>query len=76
MADPDKIQEQCIRRMRRLGLNPNLVAAKAAEVSRTHVCDYLSRRKSMGSHKLQYVLRALGLGITETKEAKNEKRSG
>ena len=34
-------------------------------VSEDHVRDYLRRRKSMGSHKLQHVLRVLGLGLAD-----------
>jgi len=60
----DKIQEQCIKRMETLGLNPNKVAELVGDkISRVHVYDYLSRRKSMGSHKLQHLLPALGLSI-------------
>ena len=36
-------------------------------VSEDHVQAYLTRRKSMGSHKLQHVLRALGLAIVVEK---------
>lgn len=64
----DKIQEQCIKRMEAMGLNPNRVAELVgATISRTHVCDYLTRRKSMGSHKLQHLLVALDLKITPAK---------
>lgn len=57
----DAIQDLCIARMAALGLNPNQVAERVGDkVSRSHVCDYLTRRASLGSHKLQPVLRALG----------------
>lgn len=59
----DTIQEQCIARMKELGLNPNQVAERLPNMSRTHVCDYLSRRSSMGSHKLQHLLKILQLEI-------------
>ena len=61
----DTIQEQCIARMEMLGLNPNQVAGLLdGRVSRSHVCDYLTRRASIGSHKLQHLLAALNLNIT------------
>lgn len=64
----DRIQEQCIKRMETMGLNPNRVAELVGEtISRTHVCDYLTRRKSMGSHKLQHLLPVLKLALTPTK---------
>ena len=64
----DKIQDQCIARMEELGLNPNRVSELVeGSVSRMHVYDYLTRKKSMGSHKLQHVLAALKLRITPTK---------
>lgn len=60
----DAIQDACIARMDALGLNPNQVAEKLdGKVSRTHVCDFLTRRASIGSHKLQFLLPALGLKI-------------
>lgn len=60
----DHIQNQCIERMEQLGLNPNQIAETLdGKVSRSHVCDYLTRRASMGSHKLQHVLTALSLKI-------------
>lgn len=60
----DAIQELCIARMEALGLNPNQVAERVGDkISRTHVCDYLGRRASLGSHKLQHLLPVLGLRI-------------
>lgn len=60
----DAIQDACIARMAALDLNPNQVADKLdGRVSRTHVCDFLSRRASLGTHKLQHLLPALGLKI-------------
>jgi hypothetical protein len=60
----DAIQEQCIARMEALGLNPNQVAVRLeGQVSRVHVCDYLSRRSGMGSHKLQHLLDVLGIRL-------------
>jgi len=60
----DSIQEACIARMNALKLNPNQVAELLdGQVSRSHVCDYLTRRSSIGSHKLQHVLKALGMTI-------------
>lgn len=66
----DAIQDLCIARMLSLGLNPNRVAAMLdGKVSRVHVCDYLSRRASMGSHKLQHLLPALGLRVADADRA-------
>jgi hypothetical protein len=65
----DAIQESCIARMQALGLdNPRQVwlrlgdtdAARNARCSYVHVNNYLTRKASMGSHKLQHVIRALG----------------
>ena len=62
----DQIQEAVIARAAKLGLSAYAVA-KATEgaVSENHVRCYLTREKSMGSHKLQHIFRALGLKITE-----------
>jgi hypothetical protein len=60
----DEIQETCIARSEALGLSSYAIAqATGGEVSEDHVRAYLTRRKSMGSHKLQHVLKALGLVI-------------
>lgn len=60
----DVIQDTCIARMESLGLNPNKVFELLdGKVSRSHINDYLTRRASIGSHKLQYLLAALNLEI-------------
>lgn len=57
---PDPLQEALIRRMKAAGTNPNQVAEQlAGKVSRSHVCDYLTRRKSMGSHKVWHLIALL-----------------
>lgn len=62
----DAIQEQCIARMHELGMVPNQVAKLVEQhITRAHVTDYLSRRASMGSHRLQHVLTALNLRLAE-----------
>jgi hypothetical protein len=65
-ADPryDEIQSAVIARVRELGLTAYAVAkATGGAVSEDHVRAYLSRQKSMGSHKLQHIFRALGLTV-------------
>lgn len=61
------LQRICIKRMGQLGLTPDEVATRVAEidaaVSRNHVCDYLTRRKRMGDWKLCRVLQALDLEV-------------
>jgi hypothetical protein len=42
------------------------VKATGGKVSEDHVRNYLTRSSSMGSHKLQYVLDVLGLGVVRT----------
>lgn len=65
-GEPDSIQSACIARMEALELNPNRVAEMLeGQVSRAHVCEYLTRKSSMGSHKLQHLLAALGLKIVK-----------
>jgi hypothetical protein len=60
----DAIQDQCIARMEALKLNPNQVAEMLdGKVSRSHVCDYLTRRSSIGSHKLQHLFDALKMSV-------------
>lgn len=60
----DDIQERCIAAMLRLGMNPNQVAdAVADHIARSHVCDFLTRRSGMGSHKLQHLFAVLRLRI-------------
>lgn len=65
--DPsDWIQSRVIARANELGLTAYAIAQKTGgRVSNDHVKDYLERRKSMGSHKLQHVLTVLGLEIVE-----------
>ena len=68
MATPkpqeDWIQAACIERAKELRLNASEIARLTeGAVSDDHVRDYLTRRKSMGSHKLQHVLKVLGLTI-------------
>ena len=60
----DEIQATIIRRMESLGMNPNQVAEMVeGKVSRGHVCDYLTRKSGMGTHKAQHLMKALGLKI-------------
>jgi len=60
----DTMQEACIERMLKLGLNPNQCAELVeGKVSRSHVCDFLTRRSPMSSHKLQHLAAALGLRL-------------
>lgn len=60
----DWIQRACIARARSLGLTAYAVAkATGGAVSENHVRGYLAGEKSMGSHKLQHVLRVLGLTV-------------
>ena len=64
----DWIQELVIDRSAKLGINAYQIAiATGWAVSDDHVQAYLTHKKSMGSHKLQHVLRVLGLEITVTK---------
>ena len=60
----DWLQEAVIARAAELGLTAYAVAKLTGDhVTADHVKDYLERRKSMGSHKLQAVLLALGMKI-------------
>lgn len=60
----DAIQEAVISRAAELGMTAYAIAkATDGAVTETHVRDYMQRRSSMGSHKLQHVLTALGLVI-------------
>lgn len=64
MSKKDTIQAVVIKRAEQLGLTSYAIAQMTGgQVSEDHVRAYLSHRKSMGSHKLQYVLRALRLKI-------------
>lgn len=61
----DRIQDIVIRRAEQLGLSSYAIAqATGGQVSEDHVRAYITRRKSMGSHKLQHVLRALRLKVS------------
>lgn len=64
-ADPsDWIQSAVIARAAKLDLTSYAIAKlTGGAVSEDHVRDYLTRRKSMGSHKLQHCLRVLGLTV-------------
>jgi hypothetical protein len=58
----DWLQEAVIEKADKLGLTSYAIAkATGNAVSEDHVRDYLTRKKSMGSHKLQHVLRVLFL---------------
>lgn len=60
----DWLQETVIARAAELGLTAYAIAKSTGDhVTADHVKDYLERRKSMGSHKLQAVLRAIGLRV-------------
>lgn len=61
----DEIQEIVIARVARLGLTSYAIAKSSDwAVSEDHVRAYITRRKSMGSHKLQHVLRVIGLRVS------------
>lgn len=61
----DWIQEAVIARAEALGLTSYEIAKRTfGAVSEDHVRDFITRRKSMGSHKLQHVLRVLGMSVT------------
>lgn len=60
----DWVQRACVVRADRLGLTAYAIAkATGGAVSDDHVKDFLAGRHSMGSHKLQHVLRVLGLEL-------------
>lgn len=64
----DWIQARVIARAKELGWPRSLSSYEIAKrsdggVSEDHVHAYLTRSKSMGSHKLQHVLTALGLSL-------------
>lgn len=62
----DWIQARVIARARDLGLTSGAIARRIGGlVSENHIRCYLGKTKSMGSHKLQHVLSALGLTIEE-----------
>lgn len=61
----DWIQDAVIARAEKLGLSSYAIAqATGGKVSEDHVRAYITRSKSMGSHKLQHVLQALGLRLS------------
>lgn len=61
----DWVQRRVADRARELGLTAYAIAAACGHaVSQDHVRAYLRGEKSMGSHKLQHVLRVLGLDVT------------
>lgn len=63
----DWLQQAVIARANELGMTAYAIAkASAGKVSENHVHCYLTGRKSMGSHKLQHVLAALGLELTQS----------
>lgn len=63
----DWIQERVAARVAELGLSSYAVAKLTADagtpVSEDHVRDYLTRRHTMASWKLQHVLHVLGLTV-------------
>jgi hypothetical protein len=60
----DWVQARVIARARELEMTAYAIAKTSdGRVSEDHVQAYLTKRKSMGSHKLQHVLRALRLEI-------------
>lgn len=62
----DWLQDAVIARAERLGLTSYEIAKRTGgAVSEDHVRAYITHAKSMGSHKLQHVLRVLNLKISE-----------
>lgn len=60
----DWIQERVIARTKERGLTAYAIAQMTGgKVSHDHVKDFLERRKSMGSHKLQHILLALEIDL-------------
>jgi hypothetical protein len=60
----DWLQEAVIAQATALDVTAYEIAKRTGgAVSEDHVRDYLTRKKSMGSHKLQHVLSVLGLII-------------
>lgn len=61
---PDWIQAAVIARADELGLSSYAIAkATNGKVSEDHVRNYLTRSSSMGSHKLQHVLKVLDMDV-------------
>lgn len=72
MNDPrqerrSEIQEKCVAKMHALGLTPAEVARLAGIDNLDHVERFLTRRGTMGSAKLDKVLKALGLKVIDEK---------
>lgn len=64
MSQHDTIQAAVIAQAKKLGLSSYAISQlTGGKVSEDHVRAYLTKQKSMGSHKLQHVLRALKLQI-------------
>lgn len=62
----DWIQELVVSRAAALKLSSYKISKRTGNaVSEDHVRAYITREKSMGSHKLQHVLRVLGLKIIQ-----------
>jgi hypothetical protein len=59
----DELQDACIKRMEELKLTPFQVSKLLPDVGQAHVMDYLTRKKSMGSHKVCALIKALGLEV-------------
>jgi DNA-binding phage protein len=63
----DWIREAVIARANALGMSAGAISMQAGgKVTRQHVYKYLMGRATMGSAKLQHVLRVLGLQLVET----------
>lgn len=66
----DWIQQRCIQRKAELGLTiAELYHLCNGHVSEAHIQSYLDRESSMGSHKLQWLLRALRLDIRPAEQS-------
>jgi predicted DNA-binding transcriptional regulator YafY len=60
----DWLQDEAIARAKELGITAyGLAKATGWAVSENHIRRYLARERSMGSHKLQHLLRVLGLTV-------------
>lgn len=65
----DWVQQIVAARARELGMTAYRIAKETGgAVSQDHVQDYLTGKKSMGSHKLQHVLRVLKLDVVSLRE--------
>jgi hypothetical protein len=61
----DWLQDRVIARIEEIGVTSYAVSkATGNRVSEDHVRAYVTKAKSMGSHKLQYLLQALGLTVS------------